>query len=68
MMLAAPAYAANLALSADWPNYLLVASIAALALGLTVRALEGRSGPRHTDHASDLGDSIDAYRNRVLKP
>lgn len=68
MMLAAPAYAANFVLPPDWPNYLLVASIAALALGLTVRALEGRGGPRHTDGMSGSDDSIDAYRNRALKP
>ena len=68
MMLAAPASAATFTLSADWPNYLLVASIAALALGLTVRALEGRGGSRHADFAPGSDDSIDAYRIRVLKP
>jgi hypothetical protein len=68
MMLAAPASAANFVIPPDWPNYLLIASIAALALGLTVRALEGRGGPRHTDRTSSSEDSIDAYRNRVLKP
>ena len=42
MSLAAPAFAATFVISPDWPNYLLVASLAALALGLTVKGLEGR--------------------------
>ncbi len=68
MMLAAPASAANFAVAGDWPNYLLVASIAVLALAITVRAIEGRGGRRHPDLMSDSGETIDAYRNRVLKP
>lgn len=68
MMLAAPVSAASFTLSPDWPNYLLVVSIAALALGVTVRALEGRGESRHRDLSSTPDGSIDAYRNRVLKP
>jgi hypothetical protein len=68
MMLAGPASAASFTLSPDWPNYLLVASIAALALGVTVRALEGRGGSRRGDFSSPPEGSIDAYRNRALKP
>ena len=68
MSLAAPAFAATFVISPDWPNYLLVASLAALALGLTAKALEGRSGRRHEDLDTTSPDSIDIYRNSALKP
>jgi len=68
MMLAAPVSAATFTLPPDWPNYLLIASIAALALGITARALEGRSGSTHGDFASPSDNSIDVYRNHVLRP
>lgn len=69
IMLAAPAFAATFAISTDWPNYLLVGSLGAFALGVTVKVLEGRDGPRRsllTEKPSS--NSIDIYRNSVLKP
>ena len=68
MSLAAPAFATTFVISPDWPNYLLVASLAALALGLTARVLEDRSGPRHGDDDATPPDSIDIYRNSAFKP
>jgi len=68
MLVAAPASAANFAMSGDWPNYLLVASIAVLALAVTVRDIEGRGAARDTDLVPNSGDTLDAYRIRVLKP
>ncbi len=68
MTLAAPAFAATFMVSPEWPNYLLVASLAVLALGVTVRAIEGRGSVGRNDMPSASPDSIDIYRNSALKP
>jgi hypothetical protein len=68
MSLAAPVFAASFVTPPDWSNYVLVASLAALALGLIVKALEGPDGSRRENLSDSPTDSIDIYRNSALKP
>ena len=64
-----PALAATFMVSPEWPNYLLVASLAVLALGLTVRAIEGRGSvrsQRHAEHVAGFDRHLSQQRTEAV--